>query len=158
MNETNVTVQGYVGTEVTLKDIGESQVATFRVASTPRRYDRKVNGFVDQETNWFTVNAWRMLGRHCAESLAVGDPVLVHGRLTCQSWTNQEGLRMTTFVVEAISAGHDLSRGTSEFSKALPGSGGEVSVDAALGELNAMLSETTGQMTSDGAVLDASAA
>lgn len=153
MNDTLVTVQGYVGTEVTLKTVGQSQVATFRVASTPRKFDRNVNGFVDQETNWFTVNAWRTLGQHCASSLASGDPVLVQGRLKVQSWTNQEGQRMTTLVVDAVSAGHDLSRGTTRFEKAQVIAGPDDTVSEALAELNSMLGEQGGQMTSDGAVV-----
>ena len=158
MNETLVTVQGYVGTAVTLKDVGESQVATFRLASTPRRFDKNVNGWVDQETNWFTVNAWRGLARHCADSLSNGDPVVVHGRLTCQSWTNAEGQKVTNMVLEATCAGHDLTRGTSTFEKALPGKGSDGSVSAALAELNSMISETGGQVTSDGKVVEGTAA
>lgn len=158
MNDTQLTVQGYVGTPVTLKEVNGQDVATFRLASTPRRYDRNVNGWVDQETNWFTVNAWRALARHCADSLDNGDPVIVHGRLTCQSWTNAEGQKMTTMVLDATSAGHDLSRGTSKFTKSLPGKAGESTVDESLAQLNALLGETGGQVTSDGAVVQDPAA
>ena len=38
MNETYVTLSGWLGGDVTLREAGGVPVATFRVASTPRRY------------------------------------------------------------------------------------------------------------------------
>ncbi len=158
MYETQVTVQGHVGTPVKVKDVGDVQVASFRLASTPRRFDKNVNSWVDQETNWFTVNAWRSLAKHCLESLAIGDPVVVYGRLTCQSWTNAEGEKQFTFVLDAISAGHDLTKGTSRFEKMASGKATDGTVESALGELNSLMSETAGQVTSDGQPVDSPAA
>ena len=43
MNETLVTLQGWLGTDVTLRQAGETLVATFRVACTPRRYQKKTD-------------------------------------------------------------------------------------------------------------------
>ena len=40
MNETLITLQGYVGGDVRIRAAGESQVATIRVACTPRRFSR----------------------------------------------------------------------------------------------------------------------
>jgi len=152
MNETEITFQGYLGNEVEERIVGEASVATFRVGSTPRRFNRKDNSWADAETSWYTVNAWRTLGRHCVASLSTGDPVVVRGRLQAQVWTDAEGHTHQTMVVEAISVGHDLSKGTSEFAKAVPGLG-QVD-DAALRELNAQLGVGGPQMTSDGQVLD----
>ena len=41
MNETVVTLQGWLGGDVTLRAAGETPVASFRVACTPRRYQRR---------------------------------------------------------------------------------------------------------------------
>jgi single-strand DNA-binding protein len=153
MNETEVTFQGYLGNEVEERIVGDgATVATFRVGSTPRRFNKKENSWVDGETSWYTVNAWRALGRHCLASLSTGDPVVVHGRLQAQVWTDAEGHAHQTMVVDAISVGHDLARGTSAFVKAVPGLG-HVD-DSAVRELNAQLGVGGPQMTSDGQVLD----
>ena len=41
MNETMVTLQGNLGNDVTVRQAGDAHVATFRVACTPRRYQKK---------------------------------------------------------------------------------------------------------------------
>ncbi|MDP3890904.1 single-stranded DNA-binding protein [Nocardioides sp.] len=118
MNETMVTLSGWVGSEVTVRQAGDAEVAEFRVAATPRRYQRQTDSWVDGDTQWFSVKAWRRLGENCARSLHSGDPVVVHGRLTATTWTNSAGIGVTSFDVDAQFVGHDLSRGTSVFTKA----------------------------------------
>lgn len=115
MNETLVTLQGWLGTDVTLRQAGETPVASFRVACTPRRYQKKTDQWVDGTTQWFSVNAWRALAEHCERSLRRGDPVVVHGRLNAQLWSNSAGMEVTSYDVEAVVVGHDLNRGTSTF-------------------------------------------
>jgi single-strand DNA-binding protein len=115
MNETTVTLQGWLGTDVTLRQAGEVPVASFRVAVTPRRYQRRTDEWVDGDTQWFSVNAWRTLAEHCETSLHRGDAVVVHGRLNAQTWSNSAGIEVTSFEVDAITVGHDLNRGTSAF-------------------------------------------
>ena len=41
MSESTITVQGYVGSAPVLRKAGEHLVANFRLACTPRRFDRK---------------------------------------------------------------------------------------------------------------------
>jgi single-strand DNA-binding protein len=117
MNETLVTLQGWLGGEVTTRQAGDSVVANFRVATTPRRYQKKSDTWVDGATQWYTVNAWRALAENCGRSLRRGDPVVVHGKLNAQVWTNSAGIEVASFEVEASFVGHDLNRGTSEFSR-----------------------------------------
>jgi single-strand DNA-binding protein len=118
MNDTLITFCGWVGSEVTLSDVGNgAQVASFRVGSTPRRYR---NGqWEDGPTAWYTVKAWRGLALHVHESVRQGDPVLVQGRLVSDVWERGDGTTSTRYVVVASSVGHDLNRGTSVFSKSL---------------------------------------
>jgi single-strand DNA-binding protein len=115
MNETYVTLSGWLGGDVTLRDANGVPVANFRVASTPRRYVRKTDSWEDGDTQWYSVNAWRALAENCDRSLRRGDPVVVHGKLSAHAWTNKAGLEVTTFEVEAAFVGHDLNRGTTEF-------------------------------------------
>ena len=117
LNETMVTLQGYVGGPVKLRQAGESLVASFRVACTPRRYNRRTQEWFDADTQWYTVNAWRGLGDHCSRSLNSGDPVVVHGKLSARTFVNATQVEVTTFEVDAMFVGHDLNRGTSSFTK-----------------------------------------
>ena len=117
MNETMVTLQGYVGGPVKLRQAGDSLVANFRVACTPRRYSRRTQEWFDADTQWYTVNAWRALGDHCSRSLDTGDPVVVHGKLSLRTFVNASQVEVTTLEVDALFVGHDLNRGTSTFAK-----------------------------------------
>ena len=65
----------------------------------------------------YTVTAWRALADNCARSLRRGDPVVVHGRLSAQTWTSSAGIEVTSFEVDAIFVGHDLNRGVGQFTR-----------------------------------------
>ena len=117
MNESMVTFQGWLGADVRTRHAGGVPVASFRVASTPRRLNRTTGEWHNGPTQWYTVSAWRSLGEHCATSLRRGDPVVVHGRLTQSTWINNDGVEMTSLEVDASFVGHDLTRGTSTFTR-----------------------------------------
>lgn len=116
MNDTQITIRGWVGSDVTLTEVGNGvQVASFRVGSTPRRLR---NGtWEDGATVWFTVKAWRGLAQHVAGSVQIRQPVLVQGRLVADVWEKEDGTTSVKYVVVATSIGHDLSYGTSQFTK-----------------------------------------
>ncbi|HYH34892.1 MAG TPA: single-stranded DNA-binding protein [Nocardioides sp.] len=117
MNESMVTFQGWLGADVRTRQAGGVLVASFRVASTSRRLNRTTGEWHDGPTQWYTVSAWRALGEHCAASLRRGDPVVVHGRLTQSTWVTTDGVEATSLEVEASFVGHDLTRGTSAFTR-----------------------------------------
>lgn len=117
LNDTMVTLQGWVGGDVELRQVGDSVVAHLRVASTPRKLVRSTGEWVDGETTWYGVSAWRQLGEHCASSLRRGDPVVVHGRLTTRTYVNKAGVEVSALEIDALLVGHDLSRGVSQFTK-----------------------------------------
>lgn len=117
MTDTFVTLHGWLGNDVQVRQAGGNPVASFRLGCTPRRYQRRSDSWVDGPTQWYTVNAWRALGDNCRDSLRRGDPVVVHGRLEVQVWVNKAQVEVTSLVVEAASVGHDLSRGVSRFAK-----------------------------------------
>lgn len=117
VHDTYVTLQGNVGGPVTLRRAGDALVATFRVGCTPGRFDRATSTWISQETQWFTVTAWRALAEHCEASLSRGDAVVVHGRMELRTWVNAQNLEQQSLEVQAITVGHDLSRGTSTFSR-----------------------------------------
>lgn len=115
MNDTLVTLQGNLGGPVKLRAAGDSVVASFRLGCTPRRYQKVSGTWSDDETQWFTVNAWRTLGDNCAASLRTGDAVIVSGRMSLNTWVNADGVEQQTWEVTATAVGHDLNRGISRF-------------------------------------------
>ena len=112
MNETFVTFHGWVG-GVRHRVHKDVSVATIRVGVTPRL--KRDGEWVDGETAWYSVTAWRTLADHVHESVRKGDAVIVHGRLRTETWTPDEGAPSTTLHVEASLIGHDLTRGKSHF-------------------------------------------
>lgn len=127
-NEAQVTIMGWVGGAVTLREVsGGRHVATFRLASTPRtmRQGQWVNG----PTTWFTVTAWNRLARNVADTVRSGEPVVVHGVFTADVWTREDGVSVTSHTVLARAVGHDLSYGTSAWTRSEPE--GETTSDAA---------------------------
>ncbi|MDT0202745.1 single-stranded DNA-binding protein [Nocardioides sp. AE5] len=151
MSNSYITVQGWVGTEPQERVFGETVVVSFRMASTPRRFDKKLNTYVDAETNWYTVNAWRHLGPNTLESLSQRDPVVVHGKLTTNVYKDSEGTMVQSVVIDALTIGHDLSLGTSQFTRAQRSDGRD---DEGVKAMNADLGVGGGQVTSDGKMID----
>ena len=58
----------------------------------------------------------RQLADHVLVSLRRGDPVLVIGRLRVREWSNEDKSGVVV-EIDATSVGHDLTRGTSTFSR-----------------------------------------
>jgi single-strand DNA-binding protein len=94
------------------------EITSFRLASSQRRFDREARRWIEAETNWYTVTAFRQLAVHLAASLERGQHVLVTGRLRIRSWENGEKSG-TTVELEADAVGHDLTWGTSAYTKAV---------------------------------------
>ena len=115
MNDTHVTFHGWAGSDVRHRTAGDVNVATVRVGVTPRL--KKGGEWVDGETAWYTVTAWRTLADHLRDSVRKGDPVIVHGRLRTETWVPEEGGSTTTLQVDASLIGHDLNRGITHFIK-----------------------------------------
>ncbi|MFG1626342.1 single-stranded DNA-binding protein [Kribbella sp. NPDC049227] len=120
LGETYVTVLGWVGSDPDFKEVAQTPHATFRVGSTPRQFDRALGRYVDKPTTWFSVECWRGLAQNAFESVRIGQPVIVTGRLRTHEWTDDAGEQHSRVVLEAFSLGHDLTRGTTTFSKNPP--------------------------------------
>ena len=93
-------------------------ITSFRLASTQRRFDRSQEKWIDGDTNWYTVTAFRQLALNSNASLDKGQRVIVTGRLKIREWENGEKSG-TTIEIEAESIGHDLSWGTANFTRSV---------------------------------------
>jgi len=121
MNDITLCVVGNVVNEVELRFTKSGEpVASFRVASGTRRFDRSSDRWVDGDTHYFTVSCWRGLAHNVVQSLGKGMPVIVHGRL--RSREVERPCKDQTHIVryldiEATSVGADLARGVSVFTR-----------------------------------------
>ncbi|SIL73128.1 single-stranded DNA-binding protein [Mycobacteroides abscessus subsp. abscessus] len=80
-------------------------VANFTVASTPRRFDKQSGEWVDEETVFLRVNAWRAYAEGAADLLRKGDTVGVWGKLKQKSYETKDGDKRTSYEVEAEHVG-----------------------------------------------------
>ncbi|MFF3511168.1 single-stranded DNA-binding protein [Streptomyces sp. NPDC002573] len=117
MNETLVCVVGNVATQPVYRESPAGPTARFRLAVTARYLDREKNAWTDGHTNFFTVWARRSLATNVAASVAVGDPLVVQGRLKVRN-EQRDGQSWLSADLDAVAIGHDLSRGTSAFRRA----------------------------------------
>jgi single-strand DNA-binding protein len=117
MNDSSITVRGWLGGDVDLRKAGDVPVASFRLACTPRRFNPRTETWSESGTQWFTVTCWRALGENVANSLRRGDPVVVHGRLELRRYVNGNNVEVESLEIDAAAVGHDLARGTSLFTR-----------------------------------------
>ena len=118
IGDTYLAVQGWIGSDLRYREVSEGvPVVTFRLATTPRQFDRGAGGWTDRPTNWFTIECWRALATNVKQSMERGHPVVVTGRFRTTEWQDEEGAPRSKMVLEAFAIGHDLSKGTTAFTK-----------------------------------------
>jgi len=114
--ESTMTLNGFVGHDIELRHTKTGvPTVSFRVATTPRM--KTDTGWANGTTTWTTVVCYRGLAEHVHNCVHRGDPVIVHGRVRTQAWTDGDGNPREKVVVEAASVGYDLSCGTAEFTR-----------------------------------------
>jgi single-strand DNA-binding protein len=125
MNETMMTVSGNLVSDVTLGATTRGDaMARFRMASTTKRYDRATGQWLDGDTTYWNVTAWRRAAENAATSLAKGHPVVVHGRVRQRTVDRDvagaPGVTMAvTFTdLDAVSFGLDLTRCRAQYLRA----------------------------------------
>ena len=124
INEAHISLSGYVATQPALKWTRTGVPAlNMRVAWTPRRMDRVTGEWIDMSTNFLTVYAYRKLAENAATCLRKGDPVVLRGRVSTRDFEDKNGHQRTALEVDAISFGHDMTRGVSTFQRVRPQTG-----------------------------------
>ncbi len=118
MNDAIITVVGFVAQDPRFEVLGSgTSLLSLRIGSTPRRYDRDIGQWRDDEPTFLTVNCWRTLADNLqACEMKRGDPVIVTGRLRIREYT-RDGQRYLSAQIEATTVGHDLSRGVARFQR-----------------------------------------
>lgn len=117
MNDSYTTVEGNVTFPPQQKFGKEAGTpfVTFGIAQNRTRRD--ANGdIVGAGTSFYEVIAFRALGTNALDSVRKGEPVVVHGRLRISDW-DEDGHTRTKAQIDATSIGHNLTFGTTEFTK-----------------------------------------
>lgn len=116
--DTQITVVGNLVADPELRFIPSgAAVANFRIASTPRTYNRDTNQFEDGDALFLTCNCWRQMAENVAETLTKGMRVIVTGRLKQRSYQTREGENRTVFEVEVDEVGPSLRYATAKIAR-----------------------------------------
>jgi single-strand DNA-binding protein len=136
--DTPITIVGNLVDEPELRFTPAGQpVARFRLASTPRHYDKAANEWKDSDSLFLTCNVWRQAAENVAESLQRGMRVIVSGRLRQRSYETKEGEKRTVYEVEVDEVGPSLRNASAKVKKAdrpagtQPGGSGDTASKAA---------------------------
>ncbi|AEW95511.1 MULTISPECIES: single-stranded DNA-binding protein [Streptomycetaceae] len=124
--ETVITVVGNLVDDPELRFTPSgAAVAKFRVASTPRTFDRQTNEWKDGESLFLTCSVWRQAAENVAESLQRGMRVIVQGRLKQRSYEDREGVKRTVYELDVDEVGASLRNATAKVTKTSGGRGGQ---------------------------------
>lgn len=123
--ETVITVVGNLVDDPELRFTPSgAAVAKFRVASTPRIFDRQTNEWKDGEGLFLTCSVWRQAAENVAESLTRGMRVVVQGLLKQRSYEDREGVKRTVYELDVEEVGPSLKNATAKVTKTT-GRGGQ---------------------------------
>lgn len=87
-------------------------VANFRVASTPRRYDRDQQQYIDGDPTFLTCNIWGNPAENIAQSLHKGDRIIVTGSLKQRTYEAKDGGKRTVYELDAEEVGASMKFAT----------------------------------------------
>jgi len=93
-------------------------VCNFRIASTPRQFDKTTNEWKDGDSLFLSCNVWRQAAENAAESLQRGMRVIVTGRLKQRSYETKEGEKRTVYEVEVDDVGPSLRNASAKVARA----------------------------------------
>lgn len=123
--ETVITVVGNLVDDPELRFTPSgAAVANFRIASTPRTFDRQTNEWKDGDALFLTCSVWRQAAENVAESLQKGMRVVVQGRLKSRQYETREGEKRTVFEIDVDEVGPSLKYATAKVQRTTRQGGG----------------------------------
>ncbi|QGZ53297.1 single-stranded DNA-binding protein (plasmid) [Streptomyces sp. QHH-9511] len=150
--ETVITVVGNLVDDPELRFTpGGAAVAKFRIASTPRTFDKQSNEWRDGESLFLTCSVWRQAAENVAESLQRGMRVIVQGQLKQRSYEDREGVKRTVYELDVLELGPSLKSATAQVTKNPAGGGGRGAYEAARREQGAASVEDPWSSSTPGA-------
>src|SRR6476660_5823082 len=123
--DTQITVVGNLVDDPELRFTPSgAAVANFRIASTPRTFDRQANEWKDGEALFLSCSVWRQAAENVAESLQKGMRVVVQGRLKQRSYETREGEKRTVVELDVEEVGPSLKYATAKVARVQRSGGG----------------------------------
>ena len=123
--ETVITVVGNLVDDPELRFTPSgAAVANFRIASTPRTFDKQSNEWKDGDALFLTCSVWRQAAENVAESLQKGMRVVVQGRLKSRQYETREGEKRTVFEIDVDEVGPSLKYATAKVTRTQRSGGG----------------------------------
>ena len=105
-NDTILTVVGNLVADPELRFTQSGvAVASFTIASTPRKFNRQTNEWEDEEALFLRCSIWRDAAENVSESLEKGSRVIAQGRLKQRSFTDREGNNRTSIELDVDEVG-----------------------------------------------------
>ena len=124
--ETVITVVGNLVDDPELRFTPSgAAVANFRIASTPRTFDRQSNEWKDGDALFLSCSIWRQAAENVAESLQKGMRVVVQGRLKSRQYETREGEKRTVMEIDVDEVGPSLRYATAKVTRTTRQGGGE---------------------------------
>jgi single-strand DNA-binding protein len=116
--ETVITVVGNLTDDPELRFTPSGvAVAKFRIASTPRSFDKASGEWKDGDPLFLPCSVWRQEAENVAESLVRGSRVIVQGRLTQRSYETKEGEKRTVYELQVDEIGPSLRYATAKVNR-----------------------------------------
>jgi single-strand DNA-binding protein len=116
--DTQITVVGNLVDDPELRFTPSgAAVANFRIASTPRTFDRQTNEWKDGEALFLSCSVWRQAAENVAESLQKGMRVIVQGNLRSRQYETREGEKRTVFEIQVDEVGPSLRYATAKVTR-----------------------------------------
>ena len=104
--DTQITVVGNLVDDPELRFTPSgAAVANFRIASTPRTFDKQSNEWKDGDALFLSCSVWRQAAENVAESLQKGMRVVVQGNLRSRQYETREGEKRTVFEIQVDEVG-----------------------------------------------------
>ena len=123
--ETVITVVGNLVDDPELRFTPSgAAVANFRIASTPRTFDKQTNEWKDGDALFLSCSVWRQAAENVAESLQKGMRVVVQGRLKSRQYETREGEKRTVFEIDVDEVGPSLKYATAKVTRTTRSGGG----------------------------------
>ncbi len=123
--ETVITVVGNLVDDPELRFTPSgAAVANFRIASTPRTFDKQTNEWKDGDALFLSCSVWRQAAENVAESLQKGMRVVVQGRLKSRQYETREGEKRTVFEIDVDEVGPSLKYATAKVTRTQRSGGG----------------------------------
>lgn len=117
-NHTTLTVIGNLVADPELRFTPSgAPVASFTIASTPRRFDKNTQEWKDGEPLFLRCSIWREAAENVAESLTKGTRVIAQGRLVQRSFETREGEKRTVVELEVDDIGPSLRKATAKVTR-----------------------------------------